>query len=107
MGCNCQGQPVSGSRPEAQSPSWLTQAGHAAQAVRRLATAAVAGDQIKASAEVIAARKEICLACPSVSLSQNGLAHRCNTCGCWLDGNVLCKLCLATESCPLGKWGAA
>ena len=32
--------------------------------------------------------------------------HRCSACGCWLDGKYFSKWSLATESCPLGKWGA-
>jgi hypothetical protein len=95
MGCNC------------KTPGVVTMAANAAAAVYRIAAATAQNEAIKVEPETLKARMAICLQCEFMTVSANGLAHRCNQCGCWLDGNVLCKACLKTESCPLNKWEAA
>lgn len=83
-------------------------AGNLAAAAGRMVLGAVAGNPLFVGAEVRAARMVHCLACDQMRVSSDGTAHRCRhpDCGCWLDGKSLCKTCVATEFCPLGKWAA-
>lgn len=82
----------------------VTAAGAGARVVR----AALAGQRIKVSPAVEQSRLATCRACQEVSVKeQNGITyHRCQRCGCWLDGKYLAKARIATEACPLGKWEA-
>jgi hypothetical protein len=73
-------------------------------AVVRIGAAAVTGQAVTVDAAAKAARLAICLTCPAMKISDDGTAHLCTGCGCWLDGIVLCKACLATEDCPQNKW---
>lgn len=77
---------------------------NAAGAAARIVQAIVTGSELLVSAEVRAERLAACLQCPKMSPSKSGAAHRCNACGCWLDGKRLCKICLTTETCPLNHW---
>ena len=96
MGCNCK-KPM---------PSVFSMATSLAVAASAAAVRSVSGGTVKASPEVKNSRMAICLGCEFMSISSDKTAHRCSECGCWLDGGVLCKTCIATESCPKGKWGA-
>ena len=82
-------------------------AGNATMAAARVVIAVASGQPVTVSAEVKAQRVALCLVCPNMIVSADGTAHRCAVCGCWLDGKILCKACLTTESCPAQKWGAA
>ena len=89
-------------------PSLHRQAVNAATAGLRIADALMHGEQVKAAQETIDARRAMCLSCEKCFTSdphENGKTyHRCQICGCWLDGEVFAKLTLTTETCPLGKW---
>ena len=61
----------------------------------RVVTAALTGYQVLAMPEVIARRQSICASCLDL---QNA---RCVKCGCYYKT----KIQLATERCPVGKWG--
>jgi hypothetical protein len=76
----------------------------AVKAAARTVQGAMAGKDVLAPPETAAARMAACMACDNLITAKNGKNHRCSICGCWLDGNVLCKSCLAAESCPIGKW---
>ena len=79
---------------------------NAAGAVVRIAVAVATGAPIRAPREVIRARQLICLECPEcIPWVNNPEIHRCKACGCWLDAKYLRKWDLATEACPLEKWG--
>jgi hypothetical protein len=52
--------------------------------------------------EIIAAREEICRACPEWDATALNETGRCRQCGC----STWAKLRMATESCPLAKWSA-
>lgn len=77
---------------------------NAAGAAFRVAKRVAAGNEVAVSAEVKATRLAICADCPERQTSDDGTAHKCTACGCWLDGKILCKACLETEDCPLNKW---
>jgi len=77
---------------------------NATSAAVRVVTAVVASKQVKVDSATKAARLAICLACPEMEASADKTAHKCKACGCWLDGNALCKACLATENCPKDLW---
>ena len=89
-------------------PNAMQMAVSAADAGVRLFKAAVTGEQIVAGADTVTDRMAVCRECDMVKLTvkDNQTFHRCSLCGCWLDGKHLAKARLATESCPLGKWGA-
>lgn len=95
MNCGCQ---------KTKLPGVGQMAGNLAAAAGRMVASAAAGNELLVSAEVRAARLSQCLACEQVRKSSDGTAHRCLACGCWLDGKLACKACLATETCPAGKW---
>ena len=75
---------------------------NASMAAYRIMSAVVHNQPITVPETVKAARLAVCLACEHCQPSGN--AHRCKLCGCWLDGETLCKTCLTTEICPLNKW---
>jgi len=52
--------------------------------------------------ETLAAREEICRACPEWDAAALNGTGRCRQCGC----STWAKLRMATESCPLAKWSA-
>ena len=85
-------------------PSVARQALSAASAAWRMAGAALSGAAVLVTPEIKAERMAVCLVCDQVSKTSHAGTHRCAVCGCWLDGNVLCKACLETETCPLEKW---
>ncbi len=87
MSCNCAKQAV-----------------NFAGAVVRAGVAVVTNKPLLVDAATKAARLAICLACPEMKISDDRTAHFCTVCGCWIDGNVLCKACLATENCPKNLW---
>jgi hypothetical protein len=53
-----------------------------------------------ASKEVYETRKSICNSCPFWDKDGNMGMGKCKQCGC-----TAAKLSLATEKCPVGKWG--
>lgn len=59
----------------------------------------VEGGMKLAPKEARAERAAICDACEF--LDRSGVFHKCSKCGC-----CMIKLCLASESCPVGKWQA-
>jgi len=78
----------------------------ASGAAARVVSAFVQSKPVKAKPETIAARREICLACEFCKTWEKDSAyHRCTKCGCWLDGKYFAKMNLATEQCPINKWG--
>ena len=85
-------------------PPLTAQTGNGIAAAGRVVVASLKAEPIKVSAEIKTARLAVCVACEYCTISKDGTAHRCSKCGCWLDGNVLCKACLATEDCPEKKW---
>jgi hypothetical protein len=50
--------------------------------------------------EALAARQDICKACPEWDATALNNTGRCRKCGC----STWAKLRMATERCPLGKW---
>jgi len=52
--------------------------------------------------EILAARESTCRACPEWDAAALNGTGRCRKCGC----STWAKLRMATEACPLGKWGA-
>lgn len=52
--------------------------------------------------EILEQRKEICKNCDMWDSDALNGTGRCNECGC----STWAKLRMATERCPLGKWGA-
>ena len=52
--------------------------------------------------EILATREATCRACPEWDATALNGTGRCRKCGC----STWAKLRMATESCPLGKWGA-
>ena len=52
--------------------------------------------------EILAEREAICRACPEWDAQALNATGRCRKCGC----STWAKLRMATECCPLGKWGA-
>ena len=95
MACNC----------TKLTPDAITRAKNALAAAARVGKAMLASEVVLVSPEVKSDRMAVCVTCDQMKVSHNGIAHFCTNCGCWLDGNVLCKACLATETCPIGKWG--
>lgn len=75
-------------------PPIATQLTNAASAARRVISAAVSGQPIRAAEEEIQRRKETCATCLELRNA------RCTQCGCYYQA----KIQLATEHCPLGKW---
>lgn len=63
------------------------------------------------SDETFAARKALCVACPSRVLSDQlpDEIGFCRSCGCGVSerAKLTVKLTMPTATCPLGKWGAA
>lgn len=79
---------------------------NAAAAGARVVSAAVNGLPVFASKAEREKRSAICLDCPEcVPWENNPKIHRCQKCGCFLDAKYLKKWSLATERCPIGKWG--
>jgi hypothetical protein len=90
-----------------QLPPLRRQAATAARAVSRATAQALAGGPVKVATAVEQARLDICYLCPEASpYAKKPQFFRCAQCGCWLNGKFFAKARLATESCPLGKWGA-
>jgi len=52
--------------------------------------------------EILATREATCRACPEWDAQALNATGRCRKCGC----STWAKLRMATEACPLGKWGA-
>jgi hypothetical protein len=91
-------------------PGMVRMAGNAVRAVGRVARAVVRGDKVRVSSEVAAERLRVCVDCDEsteVVGKSGAVYHRCTNkaCGCWLDGKGYAKTMLATETCPLKKWG--
>jgi hypothetical protein len=82
---------------------------NAAKAAGRISVAVATQSPVNANPETMAARLEACGLCPEcIMFEKPGKTyHRCAKCGCWLDGKFFAKASLATETCPLGKWGAS
>ena len=87
MSCNCAKQAV-----------------NFAGAVVRAGAAMATNKPLLVEAVTKAARLAMCLTCPEMKTSDDKIAHLCTACGCWLDGQILCKACLATETCPKNLW---
>lgn len=51
--------------------------------------------------EALATREVTCRACPEWDAAALNATGRCRKCGC----STWAKLRMATEACPLGKWG--
>jgi hypothetical protein len=52
--------------------------------------------------EALATREATCRACPEWDAAALNATGRCRKCGC----STWAKLRMATERCPIGKWGA-
>jgi len=77
-------------------PPLTAQIANAAEAVKRVAVAAVKQKPILVAAEEYERRKGICATCPLWLPEQK----RCSKCGCKTEA----KIRLATEHCPEAKW---
>jgi hypothetical protein len=73
--------------------------------------AALKGQPVTVNDAETSRRIAICAACSFArhfpnAASRGGDFLRCDhpACGCAINGPVRCKACLATESCPDGKW---
>ena len=76
-------------------PPAREQIANAGRSAARAIGAAATGGQVAASSNVIKRRREICQTC------DNWTGGRCKLCGCFTS----LKIKLATEACPIGKWG--
>jgi hypothetical protein len=90
-------EPIPDTLPPAYPPP-ARQAANLAGAAARAVAAAVKGERVLAPADLVAARRALCLPCEHNGERATG-GIRCTKCGC---GGA--KLHLATESCPAGKW---
>lgn len=81
-----------------QMPPVGSQVVNLGQAIGVVVKGVVQGQNIKASDDVIAKRKEICDACEFLDKTRN----RCSKCGCYYKA----KISLSTSHCPLlpPKW---
>lgn len=87
-------------------PTTAQMARNATAAAGRVVRAVVTGAPVKVSNKTYFARLEICRGCDQVIKWKHDESFlRCRKCGCWLNGNYIAKAKLATEACPLGKWG--
>lgn len=84
--------------PDKTYPTPLNQLSNATKAAARAAFAAATLKPVMAEETVIQARQAICTQCDKFDVA----ASRCTACGCKTN----LKLRLATERCPLDKWGA-
>lgn len=78
-----------------ERPSLGEQAAIAGRAGLRAAKAIATGSQVAALPETVVQRKAICHSC------DKWIKGGCELCGCF----TALKIKLATEACPLGKWG--
>lgn len=81
---------------EAELPPYWIRGWNFAQAMARHA----AGGFKRCSRREIASRLEVCKACPNL------VDNHCALCGCACvaENQLINKLALKTEACPLGKW---
>lgn len=70
-------------------------------AVGRVASAALNGGEILVAPSVKVQRHDTCLACDHLERGNRIMPHRCSLCACFIGA----KTALATESCPVGRWG--
>jgi hypothetical protein len=82
----------------ASYPSLARQAANLAGSIGQVVAAAVRGQSIRVTPEVLEHRRTLCLGCEFNGLRANG-GIRCAKCGC---GAI--KLHISTERCPIGKW---
>lgn len=80
-------------------PSPGVRARNVLAAASRAALAVVTGHAVIVPAGVLAERSDLCLSCEFNMLRESG-GIRCAKCGC-----TGAKVRLATEACPIGKWG--
>lgn len=78
-------------------PSILEQAKNLAKAGLKAGKAVLVGKRLFVSKEIKAERQTICDTCEFYDIASS----RCSKCGCSTE----IKLSLATESCPIEKWG--
>lgn len=83
-----------------RKPSTLTMAANFAGAVARTAGRLATGQRVTVPDEV---RRQRLAACESCSDYLNR-EERCGRCGCFLKGQILSKVKLASERCPNGLW---
>lgn len=84
-------------------PSLSKQLSNAVKAGTRIIGNIVQGKSILVSDEIEKQRYSICLDCDRFDKTQ----MRCMECGCYLKGQILRKVKIATEKCPKGKWSKA
>jgi hypothetical protein len=89
--------PVPEKPVELQKPNWLIRGWNFTTAMAKWTAA---GMKMRSQAE-IDARLAICQACPYLDRQST-----CTVCGCACveTNQVLNKLAIATEKCPMGKW---
>lgn len=90
---------ASGRALRAGYPPLRTQARNVLAAAGRLAATIVTGRAVLVPPEVLAERSALCMACDYNAHRDTG-GIRCMKCGC-----TGAKTRLATEACPIGKWG--
>jgi hypothetical protein len=78
-----------------QMPGLVTRVYTAATAFFRDLTVGV-----ELSEEKVAGRRSICNACEF----RDPVEDRCLRCGCLLKGQLMNKLRMSEEQCPIGKW---
>jgi hypothetical protein len=84
--------------PENLTPRFREQILAAMKAAGRFASSGMATPPT----EILANREATCRACPEWDAAALKGTGRCRKCGC----STWAKLRMATERCPLGKWGA-
>lgn len=87
----CCGQSASASL---KMPALRRQMKNAATAVAKAANAAIHGNKVMASDELVEKRMNVCKSCEFLK------GNRCTKCGCFYEW----KIKLETEKCPMGFW---
>jgi hypothetical protein len=80
-----------------ETPGFFAKVGHLARAMGGWAK-----ERFRVTTEAgMAERRAICNPCEH----RDPIKDECKLCGCHLSGLILNKLRVATEACPVGKWG--
>lgn len=84
---------------ESDRVTWREAAGRVVHGAAGLVKLTIGADA--ASRDVVAARVQVCDACPELTDQRRcGSLLKKTTCGCYVDA----KARIASERCPLGKW---
>lgn len=95
--------PIERPREDQPLPPVHKMAANALKATARAARAAVTGNPVTVPESVRDERWAICVTCrPWFRNVDSRCAHP--ECGCYLRRNVVSKISIATQECPIGKW---